>query len=88
MQGTRKQDNFEPINLLPGEYTKHENGDWWLYLPGMGKYKDSLARINSNVWSIIEHEDNTITVNPSIRQSTKDRELWHGFLKSGIWSVC
>lgn len=92
MQGTRVKDNTEPLELKPGEYTKSTNGDWWLFLPAIGTYNSSLARINSSVWSIIEHDDNTITVSPSIRQSTTRRdnqqvELWHGFLKHGEFTL-
>ena len=39
---------------------------------------------------VVEHEDGTITVSPSILVSTRDehgkpKELWHGFLERGVW---
>lgn len=40
---------------------------------------------------VVEHEDGTITVSPSILIRTSEdggityRELWHGFLERGIW---
>ena len=43
---------------------------------------------------IVEHEDGTITVSPSILvQSSVDRgtrlkELWHGYLERGVWRSC
>lgn len=40
---------------------------------------------------VVEHEDGTITVSPSIRvflpatDEISQRELWHGYLERGIW---
>lgn len=37
---------------------------------------------------VIEHEDGTITVAPSIQiTSTRDgvKEVWHGYLERGVW---
>jgi hypothetical protein len=36
---------------------------------------------------ITEHEDGTITANPSILVSTptKTGEMWHGYLERGVW---
>jgi hypothetical protein len=40
---------------------------------------------------VVEHEDGTITVSPSILVSTsrdgKPLEVWHGFLERGVWRV-
>jgi hypothetical protein len=44
--------------------------------------------------SVIEHEDGTITVWPSIRITTSydggktEVELWRGYLERGIWRTC
>jgi hypothetical protein len=35
---------------------------------------------------VVEHEDGTITVSPSILVSNPQQgELWHGYLERGIW---
>jgi hypothetical protein len=34
---------------------------------------------------VVEHEDGTISVAPSILVSDHTGELWHGFLEQGIW---
>jgi hypothetical protein len=34
---------------------------------------------------VIEHEDGTITVSPSIAVSDNSGELYHGFLRRGVW---
>lgn len=36
--------------------------------------------------SIVEHEDGTITVSPSILVT--GGEEWHGYLERGIWRSC
>lgn len=35
---------------------------------------------------VIEHEDGTISVSPSILVSDGSGELYHGFLKRGVWN--
>lgn len=39
--------------------------------------------------TVVEHEDGTITVSPSILVTTTRHravlELWHGFLERGVW---
>lgn len=34
---------------------------------------------------VVEHEDGSITVSPSILVSDSKGELWHGFLERGVW---
>jgi len=35
---------------------------------------------------VVEHEDGTITVSPSILVSSpQEGELWHGYLERGVW---
>jgi hypothetical protein len=77
-QGIRIENPRDGIN--PGEYGKSlEDGTWWICTPN-----DLYGRINDKIWKIIEHEDNTITVSPSILVSTFDCS-WHGWLEKGIW---
>lgn len=40
---------------------------------------------NLSAHTVVEHEDGTITVSPSIKVSDNTGELWHGFLERGIW---
>lgn len=79
MQGRRVYDEF-PGN--PGEYRKNVDGTWLLCLP-----TGIHGTINNKIWSIIEHEDGTITVSPSILTTVASNpELtWHGYLEKGIW---
>lgn len=35
---------------------------------------------------VVEHEDGTITVSPSILVSDHTGELWHGYLVQGVWN--
>lgn len=38
---------------------------------------------------IVEHEDGTVTVSPSILiRDCRGGELWHGFLERGVWRSC
>lgn len=37
---------------------------------------------------VVEHEDGTITVSPSILVSNGSGPLWHGFLERGVWREC
>jgi hypothetical protein len=43
---------------------------------------------NLSKHTVIEHEDGTITVSPSIRISAGGVELWHGWLERGVWRSC
>ena len=70
--------------LAPGDYGKDKDGHWWckppIEAPGM-------AGLLTN-HNVIEHEDGTITVSPSILVSTRWGEMtftWHGFLERGVW---
>lgn len=54
-------------------YWKDFDGQWWVYLPRGG----AGALTNHQV---VEHEDATITVTPSIRLGKR-----HGFLERGVW---
>jgi hypothetical protein len=76
-----------PHELLPGEYAKWNAGgysppppagNWYAVPPGT----DLVANLSSH--QIIEHEDGTITVAPSILVRNH-KESWHGFLKHGQW---
>jgi len=72
-----------------GDYGKAENGDWFLKVPEErlgGFYHLKL----DNRWTITEHDDGTITVNPSIliRGGPDGKVEWHGYLVHGVWRTC
>lgn len=43
---------------------------------------------NLKAHDVIEHEDGTITVSPSILVSNNVGQLWHGYLRRGVWEEC
>jgi hypothetical protein len=40
---------------------------------------------NLALHKVVEHEDGTITVTPSIRVAAGDVERWRGYLERGVW---
>lgn len=79
MKGRRIYDHDYTVPLQPGDYTIIE-GNWYGKTPN--GYLCGLAN-----HEVIEHEDGTITVSPSIKVST-DVEVWHGYLEKGVWRSC
>lgn len=82
MTGTRK-DN--PDRLIPelGHYGLNAIGEWFGMTPN-----GYLANLSAH--KVVEHQDGTITVSPSIKvsdPSTKE-EFWHGYLRKGVWEPC
>lgn len=79
------------VDLDLGEYAKFD-GLWYACAPDpvpndnphcLDKYYANLS-----AHDIVEHDDGTITVSPSIKitVSCGDKELiWHGYLKHGVW---
>lgn len=85
MQGKRVELIEQPggFQLLnPGEYGKWNDGTWYACTPnGHGA---NLAR-----HEVVEHEDGTITVTPSILVTRhRDEPVWHGYLTKGEWREC
>lgn len=86
MTGTRRDfdpnDGAPPGGIpAPGEYGKWADG-WYGCTPNR-----MLAGLRLH--DVVEHEDGTITVSPSIlttRGSTGER--WHGYLERGVWREC
>jgi hypothetical protein len=80
MQGTRLQDGFEAKwDPIPGAFWKTTSGTWYAWTPnGM------LANLSNH--EIVEHEDRTITVSPSILTTSGHAGTrWHGYLVRGVW---
>lgn len=90
MQGQRlikepgEEDFLYRISQTPGAYGTANGKDYYATTP------NGLFGNLSN-HKIIEHEDGTITVRPSILviggDSASDPR-WHGFLERGIWREC
>lgn len=56
---------------------------WMLYLPG-GRIQGNLSN-----HTIVEHDDGTITVTPSILVEGGENQVRrHGFLTEGVWHPC
>jgi len=84
-QAVRLADITDPHDV-PGDlddarvcYWKAGRG-WWIYLPRAG-----AARLENH--RVIEHNDQTITVSPSIGMRTTGHGAYarHGFLERGVW---
>ena len=76
----KRHDRPDDSLFEPGEYGKLSDGEWYGVPPGT----TLLAGMAKH--TVVEHEDGTITVSPSIlvtRPGTPDQ--WHGFLEKGIW---
>jgi hypothetical protein len=73
---------WRPI-LEPGQYrrTVHpEHGPTWECCTPNG-HQGNLGR-----HEVVEHDDETITVSPSILVSVPPgTEVWHGYLEHGVW---
>lgn len=65
--------------LEPGEVIKH-NKIWYGRLP-----TEEKLFCNLSAHDIVEHNENTITVSPSILVTTWDGKRWHGYLRNGVW---
>lgn len=66
----------------PGEYGQFSvDGAWYGVPPGT----DMLAKFSAH--TVVEHEDGTITVSPSILVGVPGvpSSRWHGYLEHGVW---
>ena len=91
-----KSDNSSN-GVVEGDYWKDSTGIWWAAVPNpkLPEYRPEFVILPVTAilinHKIIEHEDGTITVSPSILVSTiwgPDRiyhEYYHGFLEKGVW---
>ena len=82
MPGRRLPDDSDLRTAEPGDYFRVTlNGrvaEWW--------FRDPLGvvgRITKH--TVEEHEDETITVSPSIAMAPGE-DGFHGFLRRGVWS--
>lgn len=76
----RRVDGKEPHELEPGDYGKWaHDGSWYAIPPGHPHLLANLVKHR-----VVEHEDGTITVSPSVLVSGR-LEAWHGYLERGVW---
>lgn len=75
-------ERYESIPGIPKlwEYEIGRDGNWHALTPG--------GPANLGGHDVVEHEDGTITVSPSILVNKGTPREWHGFLKKGIWREC
>lgn len=74
-----------PIHLEPGDYGFWVRGGHWVArCPHEDPAVDMPANLSAH--KVVEHEDGTITVSPSILVTGHDGS-WHGFLERGVWRV-
>lgn len=80
MEKQGKRHDLQDGELLEeGEYGKYR-GVWYCNPPGT----DLLGNLAGH--EVVEHDDGTITVSPSILiSSPRSSFQWHGYLERGIW---
>lgn len=54
---------------------------WWLVRTPDG----CCGSLNPAVHTVVEHEDGTITVTPSLDMSQQKPGAWHGWLRRGVF---
>lgn len=67
------------LYLADGDYGYNPKSQSWQVRPP-GCHAGSIPN-----HTVIEHEDGTITVSPSILLIDGEKQ-WHGFLRGGVWS--
>ena len=82
MKGKRVyKDKDGDLLLASGDYGKDVNGDWLARSP-----KGHHGNLRNH--TVIEHDDKTITVSPSILIKEIKGSSYHGYLEKGIWREC
>lgn len=67
--------------LAEGDFGKDADGLWFVRPPGC-----HVGTISSH--TVVEHEDGTISVTPSILLDEPGVATWHGYLTAGVWITC
>ena len=77
------------FRLERGDYMWNKDR-WFARVPDSRTAGMDLSDLSAH--SVVEHEDGTITVSPSILHHGHDAKNnvvhWHGFLERGIWREC
>lgn len=75
-----------PLDTQQGDYWYQPDLDRWMCFAPMLNGHGGFALGDLSKHTVIEHEDGTITVSPSILITCgQDGEQWHGYLERGIW---
>lgn len=106
--GTATNDKGPATKDAPPPVTVDRSGEpqWWAVCPPIWRWpagwRDDQKTetrgwpglLNPAVHTVVEHEDRTITVVPSIVQTIAggsgcpDQQVFHGFLERGVWREC
>lgn len=78
-----------PVRRADGtDFTDEDLAKWYNKPYWMCKSPNGHAG-NLSRHEVVEHEDGTITVTPSILISDgKGTTFWHGYLTAGVWREC
>jgi hypothetical protein len=85
MQGKRVDLDENHEVLEPGEYGWHADHQKWYCRAPQTKDGFYAGMGNLSLHKVVEHEDKTITVSPSILITGHHGVEWHGYLERGIW---
>ncbi len=91
-QGRRLPDDASIADMEPGDYLLRSGRRMvWLRLPNGAQanlpVSESTAT-DARTWFLVEHEDETLTLSPSIwlhPSPPADPAGWHGYLERGVW---
>ena len=89
MRGRRVYD-LEPHEYEPGDYGRWHDM-WFCRAPANEESEHRRFTGNLSKHQVVEHEDGTITVSPSILVSYRWGGVeysWHGYLEAGVWREC
>lgn len=82
MHGHRLPDGTDWSSTIRlGDYWKSEDGIWYAETP-------NGLLVNLSGHTVVEHDDRTISVLPSILVHGGRQQSWHGFLERGVWREC
>ena len=69
------------LSMQPGDYGKDGRGVWHVRPPDSEVHVGSIEK-----HTVVEHEDGTITVSPSILlDQGAGLKGFHGYLRKGVW---
>ena len=72
------------LYLAPGDYGFNAKAGYWLCRPPVKTVHAGGLKNHT----VVEHEDGTVTVSPSILiTGLTPEESWHGYLERGIWRM-
>lgn len=77
MTGVRRPDGTPLNDYAPGDYGQWRNR-WYAMTPA-----GTVGNLGAH--DVVEHDDGTITVSPSILVDGGDGPGWHGYLEAGVW---